>query len=171
MAQLLFQDAIDYQKVYIYNRHFFFLKNNHTAMAPLGSIYFPLGCYEQDFSLANDRKKEWFIHELTHVWQYQMGYNVVWAAFRLFLQKGYQHTKRGQAAYQIDFSKYERTQFTQFNMEQQAQIVCQYFAAVYLKQAAYQNKIPFLAPILVTFLKQPNNKSLVPLYYRIDGDI
>lgn len=75
MAQSLFKDSIDYAKIKIHSEEYlpFGLQPDNTAMTPNGEMYFNPDYYKDDFSLLpNDR--HWFMHEMVHVWQYQLGY-------------------------------------------------------------------------------------------------
>jgi ethanolamine utilization protein EutQ (cupin superfamily) len=81
MAKKIFKDSINYAKVRIHNEGYFpfGLQDANTAVTPNGEMYFLPDDFEEDFSISRDAKKLWFIHEITHVWQYQLGY---WVRFR-----------------------------------------------------------------------------------------
>lgn len=75
--------------------------------------------------------QSWLIHELTHVWQYQQGMNVIRNAvfnrrYQYILQQG--------------------KQFFEYGIEQQAQMVQDYFLRRVKGQecSAYEACIPFL---------------------------
>ena len=79
MAQLVFGDAIDYSLVRIHNHGYWMLfgmQPEDTVVAPNGEIYFPKDLYIHDYSSGDLRNQQLFIHEMTHVWQHQLGYNV-----------------------------------------------------------------------------------------------
>ena len=64
-------------------------------MTPDGEIYFHESEYREDFSIAQPIDKNWFMHEMVHVWQYQLGYPV---ALRGAIRFGLNYTyflKRG----------------------------------------------------------------------------
>jgi hypothetical protein len=76
LCRPLFGDAIDYQRVKIYNKKYlpFGIQGDNTAMAPNGGIYWPTNHFCEDFALASWHRQHWFMHEMTHVWQYQRGF-------------------------------------------------------------------------------------------------
>lgn len=102
------------------------------AMSPNGMVYFHPSDMVADFSQASVQQQSWLIHELTHVWQYQKGRAVV---VRAALNRRYQ--------YDAALSK----PFLQYGIEQQAQIVQDYFLrrAQGLDCSAYQQCIPFIS--------------------------
>lgn len=111
-ARAIFGSDIDYSRVYIHRGKWMPFQPHDTAMTPLGEIYFPQGVYKADFS-TNVPDKAWLIHELTHVWQYQQGANLILAA-------------PGSRNY--DYGKITRaTRFDRLNIEQQASVVADYY--------------------------------------------
>lgn len=79
MARQVFGDSIDYRSVKIHNHGywmFFGFQRDDTATAPNGEIYFPEDLFKPDFSLLGPTEQRLLIHELTHVWQYQIGYPI-----------------------------------------------------------------------------------------------
>ena len=92
MASLLFGDAIDYAQVLIYRCRYlpFGLQPQNCAMTPNGAIYFDKSRCLLDFSSGSEHARHWFMHEMVHVWQHQMGYPVWWrGAVRLGLSYKY----------------------------------------------------------------------------------
>ncbi len=170
MASLVFKDAIDYKRIRIYNRHWLFLPKSQIAMTPRGHMFFPKASYEEDFSCSCDAKKQWFIHEMAHVWQYQLGYPVLWAGIMQVLKGGYFRSIKGQAAaYYFDPCREpKRSHLAQFNMEQQADIIAFYFALHYLNKNKYSWLISFFNRVLAEFLHNPKQKKLLPKNNRID---
>ena len=75
LARSVFGEAIDYDRVRIANSKWAFFQPRHVAMAPLGNIHFhPRGnLYCEDFGCTHADEQGLFIHEMTHVWQYQQG--------------------------------------------------------------------------------------------------
>ena len=75
MAYKIFKNSIDYSQVRVHNEEFlpFGLQPDNTAMTPNGELYFNPTRFKEDFSLADEGDKHWFIHEMVHVWQYQLG--------------------------------------------------------------------------------------------------
>lgn len=103
----------------------------HYAMSPNGHIYFHPQDWRADFSKAPLSVQSWLMHELTHVWQVQQGMAVVRKAL---LNRNYH--------YILEQGK----QFLQYGIEQQAQMVQDYFVkrATGQECAAYESCIPFL---------------------------
>jgi hypothetical protein len=110
LAASVFGAAIDYAAVHIANRKWAFFQPANTTMAPLGTIHFHPkgGLYTEDFSTASIGMQGLFIHEMTHVWQYQKG---IFLPLRRhpFCRYGYA-IRPGQA-------------FEKYGLEQQAEIV------------------------------------------------
>ncbi len=100
------------------------------AMSPNGMVYFHPSDWVDDFSQASIQQQSWLIHELTHVWQYQQGRAV---ALRAAFNRRYH--------YDAQLSR----PFLQYGMEQQAQIVQDYFVRRVqgLDCEAYQRCLPF----------------------------
>lgn len=79
LAESVFGEAIDYERVRICNDKWAFFQPRQTVMAPRGHIHFhPAGTlYCPDFCAAEVSDQGLFIHEMTHVWQYQAGINLL----------------------------------------------------------------------------------------------
>ena len=75
LAQSMFGEAIDYDRVRINNRKWVFFQPRETAMSPDGELWFnPKGSlYCDDFCDRHVDEQGLFIHEMTHVWQRQTG--------------------------------------------------------------------------------------------------
>ena len=103
----------------------------HYAMSPNGHIYFHPQDWCEDFSQRSLAQQSWLIHELTHVWQIQRGMAVLRKA--LFDRK---------YSYVLQQGK----QFLDYGIEQQAQMVQDYFIRKKQGKAcdAYEECIPFL---------------------------
>ncbi|NTZ41805.1 vgr related protein [Altererythrobacter sp. SALINAS58] len=73
LAQTIFGDAIEYDRVTIRRRKWFPFQPRNVTMAPRGHIHFhPSGStYCEDFSKVSPLRAGLFIHEMTHVWQAQ----------------------------------------------------------------------------------------------------
>jgi type VI secretion system secreted protein VgrG len=73
MCRLIFKDAIDYNTVYILDNQ---IMNRGASI--FGVIIFPAEKKSKDFSKENDLTKQvLFIHEMTHVWQFQKDFPVL----------------------------------------------------------------------------------------------
>ena len=153
MAQLLFRDAVDYGRVRIHGRGFFWfgLQQPHVAMAPNGNIYFPPKLYRSDFSTAAHKDRHWFMHEMVHVWQHQLGYPVMLrGAIRLFLNYGYA----------LSMNK----RLHDYNMEAQGELLADYFALRFLRDPgrSYAGSLATYEVVLQDFLRAPEEKVNLP---------
>jgi hypothetical protein len=159
MAKLVFKDSIDYASVRVHNEEYlpFGFQDDNTTMTPNGELYFNPSHYTQDFSNEAPHIKIWFIHEMVHVWQYQRGYRVKWNGFWLAISGGY----AGQSAYKYDVTETYKT-LSDYNMEQQGDIIAHYFGANYLNYSVYVPDLPFLRRVLKDFMERPKNASLRP---------
>jgi hypothetical protein len=137
LAQSVFGDAINYDKVSILNRKWWPFQSPGVTMAPRGNIHFhPKGnLFCDDFCDAHLLDQGVFIHEMTHVWQHQKGI-ILPLARHPFCQYSYS-IKPG-------------WRLERYGIEQQAEIVRHYFL---LKQGyplvgappieIYQGMLPF----------------------------
>lgn len=117
MAKTIFGNAIIYHRVWVHHDSYFpfGLQRQDVAMAPNGEIYMRDYYYAPDFSIISDiGKQHTFIHELTHVWQHQKGMAVRMRGLFSWATD-----------YHYDFSEGKYLQ--DYAMEQQAQIVADYF--------------------------------------------
>lgn len=133
LAREVFKDSIDYSQVKIINGGLLGLPNlSNNAMTPFGDIHLPSEDYKntKDFGLSDVKPslKIWFIHEMTHVWQFQHGYNNAKSGINTGINGGY--TEKS-LAYKYDLNDKSK-KFNQYNMEQQAEIVSHYFDATYI---------------------------------------
>ena len=163
MAGTLFRDAIDYTKVKVHHSGWWvFAGIQNTAVTPNGEMYYPVstGYYRDDFSAtASDKDKALFMHEMTHVWQYQLGYSV--KLMGLFV------TSRGAPAYRYALT--ETSALYDYNMEQQGEIISDYYVICVLGNpsavwsASNSSKSPeLLAATLESFLRNPADKKHLP---------
>ncbi len=121
IARILFKNAIDYDKVKIHNGKYFVLQTNNSAMVPNGEIY-ACGIYSDDYTKETGAMRGFFIHEMTHVWQYQNKIcNMMTAAVWEFLKCGLNYEKTYH--YKLDTDK----ELVTYGMEQQAAIIEDYY--------------------------------------------
>ena len=75
MARSVFGDAIDYPRVRLINGKWWPFQPRGIVMAPMGHIHFHPhdGRWSADFATEPLDLQGLFIHELTHVWQAQVG--------------------------------------------------------------------------------------------------
>lgn len=161
MARTVFKDAIDYSKVKIHRGGLLGQPNRSgNAMTPRGEIHFPDDDYRTDFSIQKADAKIWFIHEMAHVWQYQLGYNLIWNGIKIGASGGY---NSGAPAYRYDLREQDKgKRFSAFNMEQQGELIAHYYAATQLKIGKYIEELPDLTLVLSDFLSNPKNPNLLP---------
>ena len=159
MARSVFQDAIDYARVRVVRGSFlpFNLQDPNTAMTPRGSMYFMPAHYCDDFSSEPAGGKLLFIHEMVHVWQWQLGYNCMLHGLLLAITGGYLR----QRAYRYD-STAEARPLASYNMEQQGELIAHYFGATQLGVPAMVASLPFLRDALDGFLRTPGDPALLP---------
>ncbi|SAK59900.1 Rhs element Vgr protein [Caballeronia ptereochthonis] len=160
MARLVFGDAIDYSKVSVYACGYlpFGLQPSRTAMAPNGNLYFPRGCFQDDFSVCDLAGRMWFIHEMTHVWQFQLGYPVrLRGAIRVGLPYAY--------------TLAEDKRLSDYNMEAQGNLLADYFALRFcdgqnrLCEHRYRHMPGALAlfeTVLADFTRAPSERRNLP---------
>ncbi|RYY80148.1 MAG: type IV secretion protein Rhs [Moraxellaceae bacterium] len=110
------------------------------AISPNGHIYFNPDDYLDDFSTAPLGKQAWFIHEMTHVWQVQQGMKVI---RRALLDRRYQYLLQ------------EGKSFFRYGIEQQAQMVQDFFVQRSLGQdcRALEHCLPFFSTTILPALQ------------------
>jgi type VI secretion system secreted protein VgrG len=157
MASLIFKDSIDYSLKKIHKKKYIMFQDDRTGMAPNGNMYIPRDIFKEDFSKDKD-DKIWFMHEMTHVWQFTLGYNLKWAGLIILINGGYTGQK--------NFYKYDKnninSKFSDYNMEAQAELISHYYAAKYMNHEDYLPSISFYEKTLEGFLKDPSNPSHLP---------
>ena len=157
MARSIFGDAVDYARVTIHGSGFlwFGLQHRDMALSPDGNIYFTAHRYLDDFAASTDRDRHWFMHEMTHVWQHQLGYPVMLrGALRLFLD------------YHYELESGRR--LSQYNMEAQGDLLADYFALRELRndrvmrEPRYAGDRWLYEAVLEGFLRDPAQRSHLP---------
>lgn len=178
MSRLIFKDAIDYSKVWIHLGGLIHTKTGN-AMTPAGEIYLPKDDYLKtpDYSKALGQDRHWFIHEMTHVWQYQMGASTGWLGINQLCKGGYTSevnsvdSDNELEAYDTDLGGRDlNKKFQDFNFEQQGRIIEFWFDACYLQKVNPQRDhhqkslqlLGYVEKILRDFLLNPSNKNLLP---------
>ena len=160
MSQKIFGNSIEYGKVLIYDKEYGLLlgfQPDNVAVTPNGNMYFPKPLYATDFSVQDDQMKHLFIHEMTHVWQYQLKYPV--KRRRIFLSN---------RSYEYIIEPGRR--LDSYNMEAQGEILADYFALKFLKNTSimrYQGNgslslQDYEKEVLVDFLSDPSNRANLP---------
>ena len=75
LARSVFGSAIDYKRVRIHNRTWWWFQPRRITMAPDGHLWFHPkgGLFCDDYCTAGLDLQGHFLHEMTHVWQHQRG--------------------------------------------------------------------------------------------------
>ena len=123
LAQALFKDVIDYARVTIHDNKFVFFQASNSGMTPNGAIY-AVGdrTYSRDYSLESVSMRAFFIHEMAHVWQYQLK---VLRPIPAAIGEYCRSLGRYARAYRYELTAGK--DLLQYRLEQQAQIVQDYY--------------------------------------------
>jgi len=156
MASLLFGGAIDYARVRVHDRRYLpLLQPKNCAMSPNGSIYFHHSCFLPDYSAGKASGIHWFMHEMAHVWQHQLGYPVrLRGAVRIGL------------SYHYELS--EGALLSDYNMEAQGELLADYFALKFMhqphimRQRRYAHALDLYERVLSAFLADPADRGNLP---------
>jgi hypothetical protein len=155
MASLLFHDAIEYRRVRIHARRYMPFQPSNCAMTPNGHLYFHASCFLDDYAQASATNQHWFIHEMAHAWQHQLGYAVrLRGGVRIGL------------AYNYDLASGKT--LADFNMEAQGDLLADYFALRHLgisacvRQPRYADSLPLYEEVLAGFLGNPGSVANLP---------
>lgn len=155
LLQPIFRHALDYGRVRVMARRYLPFQAAFIAMSPNGKMFFPHNSlYCPDFSCASSSKMALFLHEAVHVWQHQMGFPVRLCGVCIALQGGY----RAALAYEYKHLLPQYTHLSQFNMEQQAVIITDFFSASWQNAIADER----LTPLMRDFSNNPADKNLLP---------
>ena len=126
LAKKVFGASIDYTTVKVYDRKYMPLQPNHSGMTPNGKIYVA-GVYRSDYCSALPDLQGFFIHEMVHVYQYQLKIlKPILAAIGESFKHGFNYNKAYQ--YTLDAKK----GLLDYDIEQQAQIIEDYFRIYHL---------------------------------------
>lgn len=133
----LFGNGIDCTKVRIYREKYAFFHPVDVTMAPNGDIWLhpesrlATSSAAEDFSKAGLDYRAHFVHEMTHVWQFQHGIDPILQKLLMF----FRHGTRGGYHYDLVEGKI----FTDYNIEQQACIVADMYLAR-CKEKSFANR-------------------------------
>ena len=137
LARSVFGNAIDYSIVRLLKGKWWPFHPRNAAMAPMGAIYFhPHGeVWSDDFSKEPLGRQAFFVHEMTHVWQAQVG-----GRFYLPLMR--------HPFCRYSYALKPGKPFWRYGLEQQAEIVAHVFLAehaaeVRLPHAPSRELLPF----------------------------
>jgi len=155
MASLLFGNGIDYERVRIHARRYMPFQPRNCAMTPNGSMYFHRSCFLPDYTRGDPAVVHWFLHEMVHVWQHQLGYPVrLRGAFRIGLS--YRYELRAGAL------------LSDYNMEAQGDLLADYFALKYMRnprvmrQRRHAHQLDLYEQVLARFLADPRDPENLP---------
>jgi hypothetical protein len=141
LSTIMFGSKINYSKVKIYhNTYLPFMPDKNSLMTPNGNIYASKNStmYSSDFSTVSPPAyAKWpliypqavFIHEMTHVWQYQVGMNVKT-----------RRTIGGESNYYYDFATFGKKDFKEYGIEEEAQIVQDFYLLLHGGQIIRDSK-------------------------------
>jgi hypothetical protein len=159
MAALLFGAAIDPARVRVFNRRYLpLVQPRNCAMTPNGSIYFHPSCFLPDYTAGDPHTIHWFVHELVHVWQHQLGYPVrLRGALRIGL------------SYHYDLEP--GATLADYNMEAQGDLLADYFALKFMRdprvmrQRRYAGQLALYEQVLAGFRADPLARANLPRGY------
>ena len=163
LARTVFGDSVDYSVVRVHDQPYPLLggfQPDDTAVTPDGEMYFPKPSYLPDFSADSPSNARWFVHEMVHVWQYQLGYPVA--------QRG-----MNRAALRYDYELGAQCGpaqclFADYDMEQQGEIVADYAAMTTLGMPTSRDSryspadLPLYRTVLADFLADPADPANLP---------
>ena len=139
IATSVFGSSIDFTLTRVHDEKYFYFQPDNSGMTPNGEIYVH-GIYSADYSAEAGQRKGFFVHEMTHVWQYQIGVfstSVIGAAIMEFVGRGGDYTSA--YPYVLDASK----DLTDYNLEQQAAIVEDYYRLTTLGLQPRRARAPY----------------------------
>jgi hypothetical protein len=159
MSKSIFNESVTYSQVKVHNRGWWplGLQPDNVVMAPNGEMYFKPALFKEDFSVLESDQRRLFIHEMVHVWQYQLGYPVK--------RKGWQYWNLTYK-YLLDLD----ARLRDYDMEQQGEVIADYFSLAVMKipravvNPFYKDlqHIPLFEAVLADFLKAPSDKNNLP---------
>ncbi|WP_239700727.1 Rhs element Vgr protein [Massilia sp. 9096] len=158
MATLLFGQSIDYGRVRIHARRYIPFQPKNCCMTPNGSMYFHHSCFLPDYTRGDPPVVHWFLHEIVHVWQHQLGYAVrLRGAVRIGLS--------------YDYELAPGKTLADFNMEAQGDLLADYFVLKHLnssrsmRQRRYAHSLHLYEEVLADFLGDPASVENLPRDY------
>jgi type VI secretion system secreted protein VgrG len=163
MLRPIFDASVDYSQVRIHNHGywmFFGFQKKGTAVTPNGELYMPGDLFLPDYSAAADTMQHLFVHEMVHVWQYQLGYPIKWV-----------RTPQPTMSYRYTLSPEKR--LFDYNMEAQGNLIADYFLFRWrsnirdVREALYKGQpvrdvLPLYESVLRDFLLMPGRFSHLP---------
>lgn len=135
LASSIFGTAIDLEAVRLYRRKWWLFHPRNVTMAPRGNIHFHprSSSYCACFAHSSLALQGHLIHELVHVWQHQQGVNLL---------------LRRHPFCRYDYRFEPGKPFTNYGIEQQAEIVRHVFLMRRGHSVAGKPRLPVLEAIL-----------------------
>lgn len=122
LARKLYRQSIDYSEVKVHHGKYIFFQPDNSGMTPNGEIYMAGPAYRKDYSVERGSAKAFFLHEMAHVWQYQLNVlNPITAA----IGESVSHFFDYQKAYEYTLQK--EKDLLDYEIEQQAAIIEDYY--------------------------------------------
>ncbi|WP_407308387.1 hypothetical protein [Acinetobacter sp.] len=118
LSRQIFGDLINYNEVKIFNIKYLPWQPINMYMAPNGNLFMNDENFCEDFSKKSKPMQGLFIHEMTHIYQYQSHINVLLQG--ALLQSKYFLSFKKYNPYKYDFIKDKP--FNTYNIEQQGEI-------------------------------------------------
>lgn len=160
LSATVFQNALNYKAVRVYDEKYVFFQAANVLMTPNGQIYAPDTMYRADYANEPLNYQELFIHELAHVWQYQTKVlNPKLSGLFEFVKNGFNYGK----AYRYVLAS--EKDLTDYGMEQQAAIIADYFLVERCGEGfgrhnanteSFEEKRELLAKVLAKFAADPS---------------
>ena len=133
------------------------MQRNDTGITPDGGLYLNKDYFVEDYSVLDFDNKHFFIHEMVHVWQHQLGYPVKWrGAIRIGL------------SYKYTLS--DKKLLNHYNMEAQGDLLADYWSLTNfpgeaprkMKETKHAKDLLLYQSVLKNFLKNPSDKKNLP---------
>ena len=125
LAKEIFQTSINYSIVKVHEDTYTFFQPSDTLMTPNGEIYAPKDVYKTDYGVESGGWKCLFIHEMTHVWQYQ---NNILDPRGAGVKEFFRNWMNYANAYYYTLK--DGSDLTDYHMEQQAAIVEEFYRVI-----------------------------------------
>lgn len=126
LSRKIYKSSIDYSAVKVHDKKYNPMHPRNSAITPNGEIY-TNGVYAEDYATTLPYLKSLFVHEMAHVYQYQLKIlNPVYAAINEAFKHGFNYNK----AYHYTLSA--ENDLLDYAIEQQAQIIEDYYRVNFL---------------------------------------
>lgn len=125
LATSLFKDSINYSLVKVHDHVYVEFQPDNSGMTPNGEIFASKGAYRKDYGIEKPDFRAFFLHEMTHVWQYQN--NILHVKTSAILETLYQFGDYDKAYF---YTLSNEKGLIEYNIEQQASIVQDYYLVV-----------------------------------------